>query len=104
MAFGDNHLDRVLVMVRDRLLHVALLAAGVCTLVSGCFSLSLGTRNCTGESPEVKAKISGLDKRITAIEQMLGAESGQMPHPSNTVPTGPTPITIEPLPHGMSAN
>lgn len=91
-------------MVRGRLVRVALLAVGVCTSVSGCFSLSLGTRNCTGESPEVKAKISGLDKRLTAIEQMLGAGSGQMPHTSNAVPTGPTPITIEPLPHGMPAN
>ncbi|PQO37694.1 hypothetical protein DTL21_07040 [Bremerella cremea] len=84
-------------MIFGRSLGVALLAVGVCGSSSGCFSLSLGTRNCSGDSPEAKARMNALEKRVSALEQMIGPA----PSPSDGIPTGPTPITMEPLPHGM---
>lgn len=64
-------------MVISRSIRGVLLAAGVAVIAPGCFSLSLGTRNCTGESPEVKARLSALENRIGALEQMIGAPHGE---------------------------
>ncbi|RCS43257.1 hypothetical protein DTL42_19060 [Bremerella cremea] len=80
----------------SRSLGIVLLATGVCAGVPGCFSLSLGTRNCTGDHPEVKARLNSLEQRVSALEQMLGpAPSGSV---SEAIPNGPTPIVMEPLP------
>lgn len=48
-----------------------LLAA--CSLVAmpGCFSLSLGSKTCTGNDPETKARIMSLEQRVSELEQII---------------------------------
>lgn len=64
-------------MAIGRWIHGVLLAAGIAVLAPGCFSLSLGTRNCTGQSPEVKARLDALENRVGALEQMIGTPTGE---------------------------
>ncbi|TWT32748.1 hypothetical protein [Blastopirellula retiformator] len=49
----------------------SLLLASVAVASTGCFSLSLGGRTCTGTSPETIARITALEERISVLEQML---------------------------------
>lgn len=81
-------------MVIGRWMRGVLLAAGIAVLAPGCFSLSLGTRNCTGVSPEVKARLDALENRVGSLEQMIGSPVGNTSSvmmPTEAIPHAGTP-------------
>lgn len=57
--------------MRLRLFATSLALATVTLFSTGCFSLSLGGRTCTGTSPETLARIQALEQRVSELEQML---------------------------------
>ncbi|MCC9607084.1 hypothetical protein LOC68_14615 [Blastopirellula sp. JC732] len=57
--------------MRLRPLLTSLVIASVMLVSTGCLSLSLGGRTCTGNSPETMARIAALEQRVNALEQML---------------------------------
>ncbi|PQO43771.1 hypothetical protein [Blastopirellula marina] len=70
--------------MRLRLLTTSLVLATVTFVSTGCFSLSLGGRTCTGTNPETLARIQSLEQRVSELEQMLPP-----PVETYTLPAGP---------------
>lgn len=69
------------------------LAACSLMLLPGCFSLSLGSKTCTGDHPETKARIMSLETRVNKLEKMLGTPASMETVP---VPTQPVSTISQP--------
>ncbi|QDU73556.1 hypothetical protein Pan97_05320 [Bremerella volcania] len=59
-----------------------ILAACSLLIMPGCFSLSLGSKTCTGDHPETKARIMSLEQRVSELEQII---SPPTPGPTATL-------------------
>lgn len=62
-----------------------ILAACSLVLMPGCFSLSLGSKTCTGDHPETKARISSLEMRVSELEQIITPGTANVSQPAGTM-------------------
>ncbi|EAQ82067.1 hypothetical protein DSM3645_00095 [Blastopirellula marina DSM 3645] len=58
-------------MMRIRPLALLFLTGGLTVVTTGCLSLSLGGKTCTGTSPETQSRLTALEQRVSQLEQML---------------------------------